>query len=99
MHQEQAAAQQITHRPRLAVVEMTGGQNVQAQQFSEEVGVGNIVGVFESVVGLHARGVGEHHVVAVILQTVHEPIPVVGGLDGHGGDALLVGFEQLQDGG
>ena len=36
--------------------------------------------------------------IAVILESVHQPIPVVGGLDGDGGNALLVGLEQLQDG-
>ena len=98
MHQQQAAAQQIAHGPRLAVVEMAGGQNVQAQEFGEEEGVGNIVGVFEAVVGFHARGVGQHNIVAVIPQAVGQPIPVVSGLDGDGGDALLVGIQQLQDG-
>jgi len=94
----QAAAQQIAHGPGLAIIEMAGGQDVQAQEFGEEESVRNIVRVLEAIVGFHARGVGEHHVVAVIAQAVGEPIPVVGGLDGDGGDAVLVGREQLQDG-
>ena len=95
---KQPAAQQIAHGPGLAVVEMAGGQEVQAQELGEKVGVGDIVGVLLAVVGLHAGGIGEHDVIAVILKTVHQPIPVVGGLDGDGGDALLVRLEQLQDG-
>lgn len=96
--QKQPAAQQIAHGPGLAVVEMAGGQEVQTQELGEKVGVGDIVGVLLAVVGLHAGGIGEHDVIAVILKTVHQPIPVVGGLDGDGGDALLVRLEQLHDG-
>ena len=96
--QKQPAAQQIAHGAGLAVVEMAGGQEVQAQELGEKVGVRNVVGVFHSAVGLHPGRIGEHDVIAVILKTVHQPIPIVGGLDGDGGDALLVRLEQLQDG-
>ena len=35
--------------------------------------------------------------IAVILEAIHQPIPVESGFDGDGGDALLAGLEQLQD--
>ena len=89
----------VTAAARLAVVDMTGGQEVQAQEFGQEVGIRDVVGVFHPAGGLHPGGVGEDDVIAVILEAVHQPIPVEGGLDGNGGDALLVGCEQLQDGG
>ena len=98
VHQQQTATQQITHGSDLTVAEMTGGQKIQAQQLREEVGIRDVVRVFHPAVGLHRGGVGEHDVIAVVLQTVHQPIPVEGGFNGDGGDAVPVGLEQLQDG-
>ena len=96
-HQQQPAAQEIAYGTGLAIRDMTGGQELQAQQFCEEVGIRDVVGVFHPAVGLHPGGVGEHDVIAVVLEAVHQPIPVEGGFDGEGGDAGLVGLEQLQD--
>ena len=67
VHQQQPAAQQVTHRAQLAVVEMTGGQEVQTQQFRQKVGVRDIVRVLLTAVGLHAGRVGQDNVIAVIL--------------------------------
>jgi hypothetical protein len=47
---------------------------------------------------LHRRRIGQDDVIAVILQAVHQPIPIEGGLDADGGDAVLVGLEQFKDG-
>ena len=80
-------------------MKMAGGQEVQAQEFGQEVGIGDVIGVFHPAVGLHPGGVGERDVIAVILEAVHQPIPVEGGFDGDGDNAFLVGCEQLQDGG
>ena len=52
-----------------------------------------------AAVGLHRGGVGEHNVIAVILKSIHQPIPVVGGLDSNRVDALFVRLEQLHDAG
>lgn len=84
---------------RRAIVEVPVGQEVQSQQLGEKEGVGDVVGVFHPVVGLHPRRTGQHHVVAVILKTIHKPLPVEGGFHGDGGDPLLVGFEHSQNGG
>ena len=74
------------------------GRRFRAQELGEKVGVRNVVGVFHSAVGLPPGRIGQDDVIAVILETVHQPIPVEGGFDGDGGDALLVRLEQLQDG-
>jgi hypothetical protein len=61
LHQEHAPAQEVAHGPGLPVVEVADGQDAQAHQFAQEEGVGNVVGVFEAVVLMLARGVGQHH--------------------------------------
>jgi len=76
---------------------MAGRQEVQAQELGEEVGIRDVVGVFHPAVGLHRRGVGEHDVIALILQTVHQPIPVERRLQSNGGNALLMGVEESQN--
>jgi len=96
-YQQHPAPQQITHRPGLALVDMAGGQEVQAQQLGQEVGVGNIVGVLLAAVGLHASGIGQYDVIAVILKPVHQPIPVEGRFNSNAGDALLVRFQQVEN--
>jgi hypothetical protein len=77
---------------------VTGGQQIQAQQLGQKIGIRDVVRVFHPAVGLHRGGVGQHDVIAVILEAIHQPIPVEGGFQGDGGDALPVGLEQLQDG-
>ena len=71
---------------RVPVVAMVGGQDAQAHEFAQEVGVGHVVGMLEAVVLFHARRVGQHHGVALVFEAIDQPIPVVGGLDGHLGD-------------
>ena len=62
-----------------------------------EVGGGDGVSIFHPAVGLHPGGVGEHDVIAVILEAVPQPIPVEGGCDGDRGNTVPVGIKQLQD--
>lgn len=99
LDQEQAAAQEIAHGAAVLVIAMAGGQDAQAHEFAQEEGVGDVVGVLETVVLAHLGGVGQHDGIAVICEAIDEPIPVVGRFDGHLGDPGFIRFEQLQDGG
>lgn len=55
--------------------------------------------MFETVVLFHARGVGQHDRIAGILQSIDQPIPVIGRFDGQLGDLRFVGFDDFENGG
>ncbi len=75
-HQLSSLAQQISHRPPLLRVDVSGRQDPQSQQMGQPEGVEGIIPVFESFVLLHRRRVHQMHPVASLHQTIHQPVPV-----------------------
>jgi len=52
-----------------------------------------VIPVRQAAVRLHRRGVGQVHDVACLMQAIHQPIPVEGGLNDN---ALQLGVMRLQ---
>ena len=96
MHQAHPPPQQIPHRPHGPVTDIAGRQNVQAQHLRQKKAVRFVVGVLEPVVLLHGRRVGQDHRITVVLQSVHQPIPVVSRFHRNLLQTFLKRFERLQ---
>jgi len=71
MHQVGPPPKQITHRPQLNIVNMCLGQNVQPLQLRQVKRVVLVVCMFDAVVLLDLRGVGQIDFVTLSLQTIH----------------------------
>ena len=73
----------ITHRAGRWFQDRSTGHDAQAQQLGDEVGIGLIIGGFETVVLDHPSWIGQLYPVASIFESIDEPIPVVGGFHGN----------------
>ena len=72
-------------------------QDRKPQHLGQPEGVVPVVGVFQAAVLLYLCGIGQAHVIAFRHRRVHQPIPVVGGLDDHAGNSAFVRFQRGQD--
>jgi len=95
--QKQPAAQQDRARGGSGGRRDGRWQEVQAQELGEKVGVRNVVGVFSFRCRLHPGRIGRARRDSRDPETV-PPTNNCRWTRRHGGDALLVRFEQLQDG-
>ena len=57
MNQHQPAPQQVTHRPQMRIVNVSGGQNIQPQQLGQEEGIVRVIGMLDSAVLFHGSGI------------------------------------------
>lgn len=92
-----ALARQIARRPLLPRQDRSRRQDAQPQQRGEVLRIGVVAAVLQSFVLLDRRRVGEMHMVASILQSVDQPIPVVGRLDHHAGQFVLPPSQKAND--
>ena len=74
---------------------MTAGQDAQAQQVGQVTRIAVVVGILEPGIGLDRTGLGQVHDEAEFLQSVDQPVPVVGRLDHDAAQLLPMRFEQF----
>ena len=67
------------------------------QRDGQEERVTLVIGVLEAAVLCNLRRIGQHDRVARRLQSVHQPIPVIGGLHGQLFQPVFEGRQKLAD--
>lgn len=82
-------AQEILEGPLGFRIDVAGGQEPSPQQVRQPPRVVTVIGVFEPTVLREGRHMDQMHAIARVHQTIHEPVPVLGRLDG---DALKLGL-------
>lgn len=93
----EASAQEVAHRAALAWVDVTLGQDAQAQQMRQVARIGLVAAVLESGVLRHGRSIGQMYRVAVLFQAIDQPIPVVRRLHNDARHLVMVRLQFLED--
>jgi hypothetical protein len=81
----------------LSSADRTRRQDAQSQQARKVLRIGFVAAVLQSFVPLDRRRVGKMHVEADVLQSIDQPIPVVGRLDHHAGQFVLSPSQEVCD--
>jgi hypothetical protein len=68
-------------------INVTGRQNIEPQQMRQKA---RTSGVFDAVILLDSQGIGQMYRITFILETIDQPVPVVGGLNHNTADVILV---------
>jgi len=92
-----ALARQVAYYSVLPRQDRTGRQDAQSQQVRKVLRIGLVAAVLQSFVLFDRRRVGEVHMEAGVLQSVDQPIPVVGRLDHHAGQFVLPPGQKARD--
>ena len=96
MNQAHPPPQQIPHRTNGPVTYVARRQNVQPRHLRQKKTVRLVVRVLEPVVLFHRRRVGEDDRVTAVLQSVHQPVPVVSRFHRNLLQSFLKRFERLK---
>jgi len=78
-------------------VDVTCGEDIQSQEIGEPEGAPPVIDLFEALVLLDGRYIGEMNAVACVHKSVDEPVPIEGGLYHHALDILPIRFEGGED--
>jgi hypothetical protein len=79
--EHQASAEDIAHRSDLLGIDVALGKLPVLQKIGQVFGIMGVIGVFGSGGFLELGGIGQMHLIAMLGQAIHEPVPVVGGFN------------------
>src|ERR1700694_2343685 len=96
LDQVQAPAQQVSHRPGLDWIDVSGGYRSHEQQLGQRVSITTIRFHFGAGDQVETEGVGQYHFKTLSLQTIYQPVPIERALD-YDLQIGFVGLEQLAD--